>query len=302
MAGEKISGQGKRKCQPRCPEHQFNLHPKSLKCWLKQSTNIDFCPLYNDALACFQNIVPVFNQDEQQCLPGFILEVDRNDYLRSMQKYKEDHQRKIQEYTMKKTKLQIPKPGRKHRYCGVCRKPYADYLEHIKSSDHINCFNRHDFVHVILKIIDEDYKSRDENKIQNDSSTYTPKAVMPKKRGPKPKVQVEQGEPKKRGRKPLEPQAAKRIKTQPQMREVLMPVRQQQPPPPPPPPQTYFPQPYYFQYHPLNQMIQYGALQIPPQFRVGFPFQMPVVADMQMEMKCEDMIVDGKIEDRPQFD
>ncbi|CAD8187726.1 unnamed protein product [Paramecium octaurelia] len=300
MAGEKISGQGKRKCQPRCQEHQFNLNPKNQKCWFKSPTNIDFCPLYNDALACFENIVPVFNQDEQQCLPGFILEVDRNEYLRSMQKYKEDHQRKIQEYTMKKTKLQIPKPGRKHRYCGVCRKPYQDYLEHIKSSDHINCFNRHDFVQVILKIIDEDYKSRDENKNQNDSSTYPAKAVMPKKRGPKPKVQVEQGEPKKRGRKPLEPQTSKRIKTQ-QMREVLIPVRQQQPHPPPPP-QPFFPQPYYFQYNPLNQMIQYGALQIPPQFRVSFPFQMPVVSDMQMEMKCEDMIIDGKIEDRPQFD
>ncbi|CAD8106537.1 unnamed protein product [Paramecium sonneborni] len=297
MAGEKISGQGKRKCQQKCPDHQFNLHPKSQKCWFKQITNIDFCPLYNDALACFENIVPVFNQDEQQCLPGFILEVDRNDYLRSMQKYKDDHQRKIQEYTMKKTKLQIPKPGRKHRYCGVCRKPYVDYLEHIKSSDHINSFNKHDFVHVILKIIDEDYKPRDENKIQNDSSTYPSKAVMPKKRGPKPKLQVEQSEPKKRGRKPLECQIAKRVKTQP-----MIPIRQQQTiPTPPPPPQPYYPQQYFYPYHPLNQMIQYGTLQIRPQFHVSFPFHMPVV-DMQLERKCEDMIVDAKIDDRSQFD
>lgn len=58
-------------------------------------------------------------------------------------------------------------------------------------------------MNVILKIIDEDYKPRDENKIQNDSSTYPSKIAAPKKRGPKPKLKTE--------KKP-EPAITKRIK------------------------------------------------------------------------------------------
>lgn len=59
---------------------------------------------------------------------------------------------------------------------------------------------------MITKIIEDDYRSRDENKISNDSSTYPSKAVMPKKRGPKPKIPNEPVEPKKRGRKPNNPE------------------------------------------------------------------------------------------------
>ncbi|CAK68044.1 unnamed protein product (macronuclear) [Paramecium tetraurelia] len=291
MAGEKLQSSGKRKCQPKCPEHQFNLQPKSTKCWLKNVTNIDFCPLYNDALSCYENIVPVFNQDEQQCLPGFILEVDRNDYIKSMQKYKEDHQKKVQEYTTKKTKLQIPKPGRKHRYCGVCRKPYDDYLDHIKSADHINCFNRHEFVHVILKIVSEDYKSKDENKFQNDTCFDVVTSAIPKKRGPKPKNPGQQAEPKKRGRKPAEPSLTKRIKTQPVQEQQFNPYRPQPPP--------YFPQHIIFPYPPpLNQMIA----QIPFQQLVNLPFQIQFGQDINIERKIEDMILDGQIEDGPRFD
>ncbi|CAD8081374.1 unnamed protein product [Paramecium primaurelia] len=290
MAGEKLQSSGKRKCQPKCPEHQFNLQPKSTKCWLKNVTNIDFCPLYNDTLSCYENIVPVFNQDEQQCLPGFILEVDRNDYIKSMQKYKEDHQKKVQEYTTKKTKLQIPKPGRKHRYCGVCRKPYADYLDHIKSADHINSFNRHEFVHVILKIVNEDYKSKDENKFQNDICFDVATSTIPKKRGPKPKNPGPQAEPKKRGRKPAEPSLTKRIKTQP-IQEQYNPFNPQQPP--------YFPQHIIFPYPtPLNQMFA----QLPYQQLVNIPFQIQLGQDLNIEKKKDNMIIDGQIEEGPRFD
>lgn len=40
---------------------------------------------------------------------------------------------------------------------------------------------------MILKIVNEDYKSKDENKFQNDICFDVATSTIPKKRGPKPK-------------------------------------------------------------------------------------------------------------------
>jgi hypothetical protein len=53
-----------------------------------------------------------------------------------MKKYKEDHEKKILEYTVKKKDLLIPKPNKRHRYCGVCKNNYEEYIEHIHSRLH----------------------------------------------------------------------------------------------------------------------------------------------------------------------
>lgn len=50
-------------------------------------------------LGVYQNIIPIFNNDEQSCLPGFILEIDKSDYKNGMKKHREEHERKMLEYT-----------------------------------------------------------------------------------------------------------------------------------------------------------------------------------------------------------
>lgn len=54
MAGEKPLVQGKRKCQPKCGEHLFNIIPRNTgRCWFKSETKIDFCPIYNETVCYY---------------------------------------------------------------------------------------------------------------------------------------------------------------------------------------------------------------------------------------------------------
>jgi len=57
-----------------------------------------------------------------------------------VKKYQEDHQKKILEYTVKRKDLLIPKPNKRHRYCGVCKTNYDEYIEHINSKMHQDKF------------------------------------------------------------------------------------------------------------------------------------------------------------------
>lgn len=70
----------------------------------------------------------------------------------------------------------MPKPGKKHRYCGVCRRQYDEYLEvtafairqHIQSPSHIASFKQHRFIGLITNIIKETYGEgniREEKKV-----------------------------------------------------------------------------------------------------------------------------------------
>lgn len=62
-------------------------------------------------------------------------------YKYNFKKYEEDHEKKIEEYTVKKKECVsniyknvfklFPKPNKRHRYCGVCKANYDEYIEHI---------------------------------------------------------------------------------------------------------------------------------------------------------------------------
>lgn len=36
----------------------------------------------------------------------------------------------------------VPKPRSRHRYCGVCRNHYEDYMEHTTGPDHTACLTK----------------------------------------------------------------------------------------------------------------------------------------------------------------
>ncbi|CAD8149793.1 unnamed protein product [Paramecium pentaurelia] len=143
----------KKRCQQICYEHQFILIPKSSECWIKSQITLDYCPVYNEFTGQFENIIPILNCDRQPGLPTFILEYDRTQYQFNLERYQQEHQLKIEEQRIKKTKMLVPKPGKKHRYCGVCKKNYEEYLDHIQSQEHINNFNTYRSVNLIRTLI-----------------------------------------------------------------------------------------------------------------------------------------------------
>lgn len=68
------------------------------------------------------------NADDKNYYPLFGIDYDKDHYLTHETKYKEEHERKVDDYVKKKKELLEPKPGRKTQWCAVCKITYEDYL------------------------------------------------------------------------------------------------------------------------------------------------------------------------------
>ncbi|KAM3129472.1 hypothetical protein pb186bvf_018464 [Paramecium bursaria] len=143
----------KKRCAQNCYEHQFILQPKSSECWVKQTQVVDYCPVFNEFTYQYENIVPIHQFDRQPYLPAFMLELDRTQYQFNQDRYQHEHNVKIEEAVNKKQKMNVPKPGKKHRYCGVCKKNYEEYLDHVQSPEHVINFHQFRSVHLIKQLI-----------------------------------------------------------------------------------------------------------------------------------------------------
>jgi len=49
----------------------------------------------------------------------------------------------------------FPKPNKRHRYCGVCKTNYEEYLEHINAPDHRRKFAQNEYISKIELIVRE---------------------------------------------------------------------------------------------------------------------------------------------------
>lgn len=99
------------------------------------------------------------------------MEMDRHYYQKNDQRYLDDHKNKILDYVKPKSRLYLPKPGKRHNYCCICKQSYEDYLEHVTSNHHKKAYHQNEFSKQI-KSICSNYFSGNRNISKNDSGEF----------------------------------------------------------------------------------------------------------------------------------
>lgn len=61
------------------------------------------------------------NADGKKYYPLFYRDLDREYYLFHEEKHKEEHEKKVKDYVQRKKEFYEPKPGRKTKWCAVCK-------------------------------------------------------------------------------------------------------------------------------------------------------------------------------------
>ncbi|KAL4498575.1 hypothetical protein ABPG72_019693 [Tetrahymena utriculariae] len=146
----------------------FIIKPKTGgKCYYQSEIMVDYTPYKEHEYQDKVSIVPRLNTDNKPHIPGFIMDMDRGYYEKHDQRYKEDHEAKISDYTKAKSRLYLPKPGKRHNYCCVCKQSYDDYLDHVQSNSHKKAYNNNEFTQHIVNISKQyEHNHRNINKAQ----------------------------------------------------------------------------------------------------------------------------------------
>ncbi|EWS74032.1 hypothetical protein TTHERM_000336019 (macronuclear) [Tetrahymena thermophila SB210] len=146
----------------------FIIKPKTGgKCYYQTEIMVDYTPYKEHECQEKVSIVPRLNTDNKPHIPGFIMDMDRGYYEKHDQRYKEDHEAKISDYTKAKSRLYLPKPGKRHNYCCVCKQSYDDYLDHVQSNSHKKAYNNNEFTTYIMNISKQyEHNHRNINKAQ----------------------------------------------------------------------------------------------------------------------------------------
>ncbi|KRW98948.1 hypothetical protein PPERSA_00775 [Pseudocohnilembus persalinus] len=149
------------KCRANCAQHKFIFKPKAEKQYHQKAT-IQYCPVRCDQDKV-ENVIPQINPDGKKYYPLFWIDLDKDHYKQHEEKYKDEHEKKVLDYMQEKEELYEPKPGRKTRWCAVCKLQYNDYLEHVSKKEHSNHLMNNKFIEEINKIAEQyPYKKRQE--------------------------------------------------------------------------------------------------------------------------------------------
>ncbi|KAM3142682.1 hypothetical protein pb186bvf_005066 [Paramecium bursaria] len=116
-----------------------------------QDIQLDFKPIFVSQLGLQMDTIPIFNNDNNPCLPGYITRAEQCSIADSVEQYQKQFNDKVMELSSKSKQLREPKIKSTNHYCNVCQVKFYEYLDHINSQSHKQRFRGNKFISMIQK-------------------------------------------------------------------------------------------------------------------------------------------------------